>query len=324
VTGIEILRADDPELDDQLIVKVDKPGDYSTYTLCLVALDEAGRPTDEPFPGFDPGYFCLDFSFKAGCPSDLDCKIPDVCPPEPGEQPEITYLAKDYASFRQLIHDRLSLLMPDWQERHVPDIGIALVELLAYTGDYLSYYQDAVATEAYLDTARQRISVRRHARLVDYQMHEGCNARVLLCLRTNTDMPLDLSDSYFITPFDDIHPPSGSPLKHEDLNGVPPSRYEVFEPMDRNAVCRVARQPPPSKTTGRPHKNPTRSILRPTNRPGASKQPQRTVRRHRPHHPNASANSTWKKGTFLSSKKLSARRPVIVRMRTRPGVGRCD
>ena len=67
--------------------------------------------------------------------------------------------------------------MPDWRERHVPDLGIALVELLAYVGDHLSYYQDAVATEAYLDTARQRISVRRHARLVDYPMHEGCNAR---------------------------------------------------------------------------------------------------------------------------------------------------
>ena len=59
----------------------------------------------------------------------------------------------------------------------MPDIGVALVEVLAYVGDYLSYYQDAVATEAYLDTARQRISVRRHARLVDYRMHEGCNAR---------------------------------------------------------------------------------------------------------------------------------------------------
>ena len=67
--------------------------------------------------------------------------------------------------------------MPDWQERHVPDLGVTLVELLAYVGDYLSYYQDAVGTEAYLGTARQRISVRRHARLVDYQLHEGCNAR---------------------------------------------------------------------------------------------------------------------------------------------------
>ena len=84
--------------------------------------------------------------------------------------------------------------MPDWTERHVPDLGIALVELLAYTGDYLSYYQDAVATEAYLDTARQRISVRRHARLVDYYLHEGCNARAWVCIETDSDFALDPAD----------------------------------------------------------------------------------------------------------------------------------
>ena len=70
----------------------------------------------------------------------------------------------------------------------MPDIGIALVEVLAYVGDHLSYYQDAVATEAYLDTARQRISVRRHARLVDYTLHEGCNARTWVCVATRFDV----------------------------------------------------------------------------------------------------------------------------------------
>ena len=67
--------------------------------------------------------------------------------------------------------------MPQWQERNPADLGVALVELLAYVGDHLSYQQDAVATEAYLGTARRRVSVRRHARLVDYPMHDGCNAR---------------------------------------------------------------------------------------------------------------------------------------------------
>ena len=43
-----------------------------------------------------------------------------------------------------------------------------LVEALAYTADQLSYQQDAVATEAYLGTARRRVSIRRHARLMDY------------------------------------------------------------------------------------------------------------------------------------------------------------
>lgn len=91
--------------------------------------------------------------------------------------PEIDYLAKDFASFRQLMLDQISLLVPDWQERHPADLGDVLVEILAYAADYLSYYQDGVATEAYLGTARLRRSVQRHARLLDYDLHNGCNAR---------------------------------------------------------------------------------------------------------------------------------------------------
>jgi hypothetical protein len=73
--------------------------------------------------------------------------------------------------------DRIGVLLPDWESGEVADLGVALVELLAYVGDQLSYFQDAVATEAYLGTARRRVSVRRHARLVDYRVHDGCNAR---------------------------------------------------------------------------------------------------------------------------------------------------
>lgn len=264
VIAVEIHRQEEPDLDDYLEVVVDRPGDFSTYTLSLVQLDENGKPTNKPLQGFDPRYSQLNFSFKINCPSDLDCKSPEViCPPKEQIEPEINYLAKDYASFRQLILDRLSLILPDWQERHVPDLGITLVEILAYIGDRLSYYQDAVATEAYLDTARQRISVRRHTRLVDYHMHEGCNARALVCVETDFDLSLKPENFYFITAFD--NPPNSSkiltltsptnqtltltsPLLRgnegdlpgeitnktvnlDDLRNVPFSQYEVFEPL---------------------------------------------------------------------------------------------
>ena len=78
--------------------------------------------------------------------------------------------------------DRLAVSMPDWKERNPADLGIALVEMLAYAADHLSYFQDAVATEAYLGTARRRASVRRHARLVDYFMHDGANARAWIAV----------------------------------------------------------------------------------------------------------------------------------------------
>jgi hypothetical protein len=230
VTGIRLCRVDDPERDDCLHVSVDRPGGFSPYRLCLVEVDTCGRSTGKPFHGFDPRYACLEFSFKAGCPSDLDCKPERICPPEPRPEPPINYLARDYEGFRQSILDRLAVTMPDWKERHVPDLGIALVEVLAYAGDHLSYYQDAVGTEAYLDTARRRISVRRHVRLVDYPMHEGCNARAWVFVETDTDLSLRPEDFYCITE-PEMAPPAGKPLTADDLRNVPMDQYLVFEPV---------------------------------------------------------------------------------------------
>ena len=220
ITDIDPVVDSDPEKDDYLVVRLDKYGDFSTYVLRLVGVEH-----------IDPRYDSVEFSFKVGCPSDMDCATPSLCEPDILIEPEINYLAKDYASFRQLILDRFALLMPDWKERHVPDLGVALVELLAYTGDNLSYYQDAVATEAYLDTARQRISVRRHARLVDYTLHEGCNARAWVSLETDTDYALPLADVSFITGLNDALNKPASVLTWDDLDNVPASAYEVFEPL---------------------------------------------------------------------------------------------
>lgn len=147
-------------------------GDYSTYTFRLV---EAGETT--PLSGFDPRLSAVDFSFKVECPSDFDCQPDSYCPPADLSEPSIDYLAKDYTSFRQLMLDRMSTIVPDWKERSPADLGVALVELLAYVGDQLSYLQDAVATEGYLEKARQRISLRRLVRLMDYFLGEGANAR---------------------------------------------------------------------------------------------------------------------------------------------------
>jgi hypothetical protein len=161
-------------------IEVDKPGDYSIYTLRLVQdINHA--------LGFDPVLSAVSFSFKIECPSDFDCRTDRSCSAEAAAEPEIDYLAKDYNSFRQLMLDRLSVLMPQWKERNAADLGVALVELLAYVADHLSYRQDAIATEAYLDTARRRVSVRRHALLVDYFMHDGCNARAWVQVRTDSD-----------------------------------------------------------------------------------------------------------------------------------------
>ena len=168
-----------------LVIKVNKAGDFSTYQLQLIR--EEGM--NDPPNGFDPLLAVIDFSFKIACPGEFDCVPADECiTPKSNEKPAINYLAKDYASFKQLMLDRMALTIPAWKERNPADMGIMLVELLAYAADYLSYRQDAIATEAYLGTARKRISVKRHARLVDYKMHDGCSARTWVHLEVTDNI----------------------------------------------------------------------------------------------------------------------------------------
>ena len=171
-----------------LVVRTRQRGDYSLYTLRLRAPGQ-----DDPPTGFDPLLAAVPFSFKVECPSDLDCYQPCTCPPGVHHPPPIDYLAKDYQGFRRVMLERMALLAPQWTERSSADVGVMLVELLAYAADELSYRQDAVATEAYLGTARSRVSLRRHARLVDYRVHDGASARVwarVLVGEAAVDVPL--------------------------------------------------------------------------------------------------------------------------------------
>ena len=204
-----------------LAVGSEERGDYSTYTFSLVEPD--GTP---PANGFDPRLSSVEFSFKVECPSDFDCKPPSICPPPDLTEPEIDYLAKDYNSFRRQMLDRMAAILPEWQERNPADLGVALVEILAYVGDQLSYAQDAAATEAYLGTARQRVSVRRHARLVDYLIGEGANARAWIALRVESGSNAD-----------------GAPL----VEGLPlltrvPGRLPVIPAADVTAAVRGGSQ----------------------------------------------------------------------------------
>ena len=156
----------------ELAITVSQEGDYAPYTLTL----QTALNNTAPLTGFDPMLSSVVFSFHAGFDSNADCRPMTCCPPAEATAPDINYMAKDFPAFQQVILDRLAVLVPAWNEPHAADLGNTLVDLLAYVADHLSYRQDAVATEAYLGTARSRVSVRRHARLVDYTINEGSNA----------------------------------------------------------------------------------------------------------------------------------------------------
>ncbi|KMS75328.1 hypothetical protein ACM01_10070 [Streptomyces viridochromogenes] len=242
ITGItavdvSVEREEDPELDDRLYVTLDRAGDTSRYRLSLVETDPYGRPGTEPFRGFDQRYHRATFAFRPDCPTPFDCEEDD--PEQSGfpAAPVVDYTARDYDTIRKLLLDRLALTTPDWVERNPADLGMTLVELLAYTGDQISYQQDAVATEAYLDTARRRVSVRRHVRLIDYAMHDGCAARAYVAVETAGDHTLAPGTYRFasvdvraLDPHD--RPEPGTVIDEADLGDLDErGSVEVFEPV---------------------------------------------------------------------------------------------
>ncbi|WP_117190422.1 putative baseplate assembly protein [Rhizobium terrae] len=169
---------------DVLTVRLtlDRYGDFSRYRLIFT-----DGQTDEPPANFDHALATVEFSFKADCPTDFDCLPASPADSRPEIGPSISYLAKDYESFRQLMLDRMAETIPAWTERSPADLGVTLVEALAYAADMASYYQDGVATEAYLSRARLRASARRHARLLGYRVNEGCNARAFVAIDAAQD-----------------------------------------------------------------------------------------------------------------------------------------
>lgn len=194
-----------------LIIRTESEGDFSDYRLFLqLGTAEPGIPP----PGFDPRLAEITFSFKVECESDFDCLDQKTCADEVLVEPDINYLSKDYASFRRLILDRMTYLLPDWESRNPADLGVTLAELIAYKGDELSYWQDAVATEAYLNTARKRVSLRRHALLVDYRISEGRNARSWLHIEVSGG-PVHLPDTglQFLTRVDGLNEPSDNRIE---------------------------------------------------------------------------------------------------------------
>ncbi len=193
-----------PNAGNILVVRTSVAGDFSPYTLRFVndASQAAADTFDvtEALSGFDPQLSQVTFSFKIECPPFFDCKPSSPnCPPSPPTPPPINYLAKDYGSFRSILLDRLNQLLPSWGASSEADMGVVLAELMAYAGDQLSYHQDAVATEAYLLTARSRISLRRHALLVDYRVHDGSNARAWIKLDVSAPVTLDRTKTRFYT-----------------------------------------------------------------------------------------------------------------------------
>src|SRR4051812_19755620 len=154
-------------------------GDFSIYTLTVNG------------PDIDPFFNSAKFRFRLACDDPFDCATPAANPaPRPDIPVAIDYLTKDFAGFRKALLDFIPTRMPAWTEQNEADLGMVLVELFSATADNLSYMQDRVANEAFLNTATQRRSVAGHLALIGYQMDNGASAFTWLAFKVNAPQPL--------------------------------------------------------------------------------------------------------------------------------------
>jgi hypothetical protein len=188
---LEVATTADPRV---LRLVTDQIGDLSWYTLRLTRTPDLDIPA--PPEGYDPVLSTVRFTFRPGCGVDLDCRDTEVEAQPPVEPPDVDYTARDYPAFRRVILDRLTRLQPGWAGGEPADVRMVLAEVLAYAADRLSYVWDSIGTEAYLGTARRRISIRRHARLVDYAMHDGSTARAWVRLLVQVRVPGPRADDH--------------------------------------------------------------------------------------------------------------------------------
>ena len=203
--------AEDPTENTVLHLSVNPIGDYSTYTLSLV------------YGNIDPIFGRIDFKFRPECFN--NCPPDWEAPRAPKPEPIIDYLAKDYDSFRHALISWMINRVPGWQPTSEADLDQVLLELFSVAADELSDYQDRVMNEAYPATARKRVSLARHARLMDYHIHQGNQASTWLALKVGTAGTL--RKEFRVGTGEDIEAPSSVVFVARHEQGIAPLLNDI-------------------------------------------------------------------------------------------------
>lgn len=113
----------------------------------------------------------------------------------------IRYRIGSYRSFREAMIKKISSyklnseecpVLQGWTSRDSDDYGIALIEMWAYIGDILTFYQERIANEAYLRTAILPESIRHLASFLDYRSFPGVAATAFLAFIVEKDKSVQI------------------------------------------------------------------------------------------------------------------------------------
>jgi len=223
----------------RLSLRIEPVGDYSTYTLELVWNANL----------IDPFFSSIGFKFRPGCFTN-DC-APRLGGRPQGPGPEIDYLAKDYDSFRHTLIAAMVQRVPGWTSTSEADHDQVLIDLFAAAADELSDYQDRVMAEAYLATTRKRVSLARHARLVDYHLHEGNQASTWLALEVDTGQaPFTLAGQELVASTGPDSAEAGVVSFASRQRGLPTTERQRLDPLLNRLRLHTWREAQPALKAG--------------------------------------------------------------------------
>jgi hypothetical protein len=123
------------------------------------------------------------------------CELPESTPIMAFNRPGLTaivFRVGTYSSFRRSMLQRIARTqaLSALQTRSDDDYAITLLDMWATVADVLTFYQERIANEGYLRTARHRDSILRMARLLDYQLRPGVAATTLLAFNLDKNASL--------------------------------------------------------------------------------------------------------------------------------------
>jgi hypothetical protein len=102
----------------------------------------------------------------------------------------IAYRVGDYAQFRDSLHAALSSAafapLGKLRSRDDSDFTIGLIDAFACAADVLTFYQERIASESYLRTAIERVSLQEMGRLIGYRLRPGVAAETWLAFALET------------------------------------------------------------------------------------------------------------------------------------------
>lgn len=141
--------------------------------------------------------------------------------PPPLEIPAgLTHLPRQIATFPQFRSALLASVrrypaLADWRARDEEDLGVMVLEMWAYLADALAFYDEVIAHELYLRTARCRPSLRKLVELLGYVPRPAVGATVELAVLAEGRQPVLL--------------PAGTAFRSGAFDDEAPQVFELTE-----------------------------------------------------------------------------------------------